>query len=187
MMENAPGPVAAPARGKMPSTPSSDAFVPPTLEARARPEDVNARTQFDSFSDARPAIPGASTDLGASRDTTVSPGTGTETPARSPLVFLLPAAALALIGGGLIVVAMKSKDPPKPIVATSQPPASAVTALPPPAESVATTPSASASTVAVVDKPPASASAVQLAKPPPVKPPAVKPTTQSVITTPTME
>jgi serine/threonine-protein kinase len=149
---------------------------PEAFEARARPEDANARTQYDQHPPSvipKPMPPaGASTDLGAAR----SVMTELEPPPkkRSPLVFALPVVAvLVIVGGALGLAKSASKDKTvatsvpsvtapvtTPALPASTPEALAVTAPPASLATAPTAPSASAS---------ASASAAAL-RPPPQRP-----------------
>lgn len=164
VMENAPG-----LQGP------SASLVPQLQQARARPDEANLRTQFDSGSGAPPAgsvtpAPALhqttgqprpnSTDLSTARDTSqMGTTTGAETTSkRSPMVYLLPVAVAGLAIGIFGVVASK-KDGPKPdpstVAATGKvtttPPiepsqaASVASVVPTPSESVAATASAPSS------------------------------------------
>lgn len=208
ILENAPGRApASPAVTPNPSvTPQPGlhesnnrmSAAPQAENHRARPEDAIARTQFDvsnssnpnamtgartggSYEAARAVVPGASTDLGASRDATptVTPSEGK----RSPLIYALPVVAL-LAGAGIVVavtskkdVATRPNDPPpqaSSLQAITQPPLAASNTATPttsatpsaPTGSVAASASASATsptnTVVVPGKP--------TAKPPPSHP-----------------
>ena len=135
---------------------------PEAVEARALPEEAGARTQYDSQGNLppRPIVAGASTDLGASRDTSFVEPTGKK---RSPLIYALPAIAVLGIAGAFFGLSRSPQEIDKDLAKTTATmPASATSAIsnltPPPPVSVAnTTPSASASASAsasVVRTPP---------------------------------
>jgi eukaryotic-like serine/threonine-protein kinase len=156
--------------------------VPEALDARARPEDAGARTQFDSNPgrppSMRPQVLGAQTDLSTARDTSViSQIEAAAAPKRSPMLYALPLLAiLVIVGGGLFVVSSKDKGK---TVSTAAPPSALAlpesssasiaptnVATPPSAASVATTGAPSASAAAS-----ASASATSVRAVPVVRPP----------------
>ena len=158
---------------------------PQAVEARALPEDANARTQYDSTGNlaARPVVAGASTDLGASRDTSLAEPTERK---RSPMVFALPLLAVVGILGGVFAFS-KAGDRDKTGPAT---PPSETTPLPV-ASSVATIitppPPASTGPVTSLTAPSASVSASSARtppRPPPRIDPAPHPTGTSVLDTP---
>jgi serine/threonine protein kinase len=140
---------------------------PAALEARARPDEASARTQYDSSAvprtpPPRAMVPGASTDLSNARDTSVSEATAPAAPRpRSPMIYALPVVAL-LIGAGAVlgIVGTNKKGGGTP------PPPSAIvvapdnTTAPPPPSSTGLVPSAEPSAkLAVTPSPSASASA----------------------------
>ena len=174
-MANAPGRVVA--------TPTSN-------ESRARPEEASARTQYPSNHPSQQPPAGASTDLGAARDTTTPmPGAAPKAP-----VAVIAAAIvgfLAIAGGGVVLATRAggagSAAHPDPTSsgATST---STTVAPPPPREtpppvpsavetsSIPTTPSAPSASAAA----PASASASSSSAPPssPKTPPKPRPNAQ---------
>jgi serine/threonine-protein kinase len=167
LMENAPGRVPAPARGPMGSAPEHRAQ-PVDVAARARPEEAAARTQYDSHTSDRPHrmdAPGASTDLGASRDTS-QPSTDATPQKRSPLVWVVLGVVVLAIGGGAIAA---FKSLPTKSVSTSEPTGS------PPPSAAPSVPSAAESTRAAPPPPTppteSVASSAPSAKPPPKAPP----------------
>ncbi len=123
-------------------------------EMRARPEDALGRTQLEADPKRHTARPPSAakpdTDLGAVRDGVAPP------PARSPLVWALPAVAiLGLVGGAAFIVTRSA--PAKPVTTTQPtastavvPPPSVATASAAPSASVAASATASASAAAVV-------------------------------------
>jgi serine/threonine-protein kinase len=174
---------------------------PEAVGHRARPEDAVARTQFDEraerarspgdasksggvtgaqtgseYQAARAVVPGASTDLGATRDATpVMPPA--EQPKRSPLIYALPVMAL-LAGAGIVLgvastkkdVATKPNDPPAQVTSISSIPA----ITQPPASNTAQTTPSSAPSASAVTSASASASATTAVVPvktPPKPPP----------------
>jgi serine/threonine-protein kinase len=139
---------------------------PEAVEARARPDEAGLKTQFHSADVpvARPVIPGVSTDLSGSRDTTAA--TPQPEPRRSPMAFIMLAAALAAIAGGGGFVVYKISNKPAPTVATSAPPPPVTSEIPsakPPAS--ATTPPSAASSA--TEGPSATVSATTKKTPPP--------------------
>jgi len=166
----------------------SVAAVPELFSMRARPDEALGRTQLDT--DPRPPshsppkhasnrpITAVQTDLGAARDA-VAVDQAATSPARSPLVYALPALAVLGLAVGIGFVVTQDKAPKTP--ATSEPPpaVSVVTlppVTPPPTASLAATeaaPTASvtasaASSVAVTPPP---ARTAPSGKPPVPKPP----------------
>jgi hypothetical protein len=170
---------------------------PAALEARARPEEASARTQFDSTPNRTPPVrafvAGASTDLSNARDTSaIEAITGAAPKKRSPMIWALPVIAVVVGAGAVFGLVGLGKDksvgkePPLPsstiVVAPDN--ATAVTALntalPPPSAAPSSVPSAAPSSEAsakVVTAPSAKASAS------PARPP--KPNDQNVATPPT--
>jgi serine/threonine-protein kinase len=174
LLANAPGRVPA----LQPNRTGRLQAAPEALEARARPEDANARTQYDQHPPSpsvmpRPMPAGASTDLGAARSvmTELEP---LPTKRRSPVVFALPViAVLAILGGALGLAKSASKDKTgatsgpsatvttAPVTPASTPVALAVT---PPPTSVTSAPTAPTSVASASASQSASASAL---RPPP--------------------
>jgi serine/threonine-protein kinase len=153
--------------------------VPADAQARARPDEAGARTQFHSSPPAdetappRPLVPGASTDMAGSHDVAHAP----PSPSRSPIgYFLLAFAALAIGGIAFGVYAKLHGAPTTAGTATAPPPTVEIsrsnavpTTTPPPTASTAATPTPSATTSTA---PSATASArptatVTAKKPPP--------------------
>ena len=143
--------LAAPGRGPAQHTaqiaPARMSATPIAPEQRARPEEAQARTQYDTgkTTGARPA--GVSTDLGAARDASIhDPGEKK----RSPLIFALPVVALIGIIGG--VFALSNRTPKEQANRPVQPTADTAPA----------TPTGPVATVAVgtVPPPPASVSVI---------------------------
>jgi len=144
---------------------TGNSITPTDALARARPEEAGARTQYDSGRAAAKEATGASTDLGASRDTTGAEIRPDTKPGRPAFVYVLPVVALAAVAGVALIVLSQLKQPKiDPATANSAPPPSAVT-LPP---------VASSTPVAVVSTPPPTVSsppsASSSAPPTPTKP-----------------
>ena len=137
---------------------------PAALEARARPDEASARTQYDSSVTPRTPpprayVPGASTDLSNARDTSAleAAAAGDRAPVkRSPMIYALPVVALVIGAGAVFGIVGTNKKgggtppPPSAIVVapdnTTAPPTT--TGLVPSAEpsaKLAVTPSPSAS------------------------------------------
>ncbi len=141
------------------------AATPEAIESRALPEEASARTQYDSHGSVpvlRPVVAGASTDLGAARDTSFAE---TVERKRSPMIYALPVIAVLGIAGAFLAVSRKGIEADKgagtmpPPAATSLTVANAPSAniTPPPPASVVTTataPSASTSASAAARSPP---------------------------------
>lgn len=195
ILEHAPGRVpAAAAVTPQPSVVPGDSMgrmsaAPAAHGHRARPEDAVARTQFDDsqggrtgaqtgseYQTARAVVPGASTDLGATRDAT--PVIPQPEAKRSPLIYALPVMAL-LAGAGIVLgvastkkdVATKPNDPPANVTSVSSIPA--ITQPPLPASNTATVTSStpSASAVASASASASATTAVVPGKVPPKPPP----------------
>jgi serine/threonine-protein kinase len=114
LLARAPG-IGVPAPRLVQADPTrGDAVTPELVEARALPEEAGARTQYDEHPGSRPPSgppdprAGASTDLSTARDTSATE-LGRR-PARSPVVFVLPAVALLAIVGAAVGL---RKTPPK--------------------------------------------------------------------------
>lgn len=150
MMDNAPGPVPAP---RQPSSPSHGRMsaVPEAVEARARPEDAGARTQYDSLHSTGAAPPAASTDLAAARD---APAVE-RAPRRSPIVWARPVVGvLAIVGGALGIASLRAT--PQGLAATvtaepSGPPATSTAAPPVSAGALVVTPANATTSSGVAD------------------------------------
>ena len=142
---------------------------PAALEARARPDEASARTQYDSSVTPRTPpprafVPGASTDLSNARDTSaVEPAPADARPPakRSPMIYALPFVALVIGAGAVFGIVGTNKKgggtppPPSAIVVASD-----NTTAPPPPPSTGLVPSAEPSAkLAVTPAPSASASA----------------------------
>jgi serine/threonine-protein kinase len=118
---------------------------PPRIVMPTPRADAHARTALDTSSKSQGA---ASTDLGASRDTSQME----QRPPRSPLVWILPIAVLGMIGGGLGIVAVSrshangttNPTPPPPpssvVVVVSAPPSIVTPPPPPPASASSSAP-----------------------------------------------
>lgn len=160
--------------------------VPAALEARARPDEAVARTQYDSEPGAmrpRPLVPGAQTDLSTARDTSEMETKDHASRKRSPAIFALPIVAVLVIGGGVFGLgALKGKSggtTPPSSIGIVQPADGTAThvALPPP--SLPSTPSGVAPPANVVasavpsaaTSASASAAASSIVKPTPKPPP----------------
>ena len=100
---------------------------PEAPEARALPEEASARTQYDTGNRPRRlVVAGASTDLGAARDTSVMEASGGEgAKKRSPLLYALPVVAVLAIAGGVLGVVKSGGDK---TVSTAAPPSASIIA-----------------------------------------------------------
>jgi serine/threonine protein kinase len=140
---------------------------PAALEARARPDEASARTQYDSSVTPRTPpprvnVPGASTDLSNARDTSVVETAPAAAPVRrSPMIYALPVVALVIGAGAVFGIVGTNKKgggtspPPSAIVVAPD-----TTTAPPPPPSTGLVPSAEPSAkLAVTPSPSASASA----------------------------
>ena len=142
---------------------------PAALEARARPDEASARTQYDSSVTPRTPpprafVPGASTDLSNARDTSAvepAPADARAPAKRSPMIYALPFVALVVGAGAVFGIIGTNKKgggtppPPSAIVVASD-----NTTAPPPPPSTGLVPSAEPSAkLAVTPAPSASASA----------------------------
>jgi len=183
LLANAPGrgPALATVHVPEPSGPRMSA-TPRAPDSRARPEEAEARTQYDPRN-AHAHPPSVSTDLGAARDASIHDPAETK---RSPLVFALPAViVLGILGGVIMVTKGGEKD-------------QAHRPLPPTANTATATATATATTLpastVVTPLPPASGSTAASAAPststaaPSVRPvlrpaPAARPTSTSVLDT----
>ena len=161
---------------------------PAALEARARPDEASARTQFDSSTPGpgrtpqpRALVPGASTDLSNARDTAaveavdalIRTHAGAPPKGRSPLIYALPVVAL-VIGAAVVVGVVgvnKNKTngstpgPSSTIVvapdnqATPTAPSMLATTLPPPSANPSAPPSTVASVASVASVAPVASAA----------------------------
>jgi serine/threonine protein kinase len=153
---------------------------PAALEARARPDEASARTQYDSSVTPRTPpprahVPGASTDLSNARDMSAleTAAEGARGPVkRSPMIYALPIVALVVGAGAVFGIVGANKKgggtppPPSAIVVapdntTAPPPSTGLVPSAEPSAKVAVTPSLSASASAS-----ASASGVVTITPP---------------------
>jgi hypothetical protein len=144
-MANAPG-------GK-----AGTALLVPTPAATPRSKAAVAKTAYDNTGEStKPApVPGASTDLGASRD-------ADEPEPKRPLwIYLLPVTALGVVGAFVWAVTVGPLAKHEPVAATSAPPPPSAIIAPPPAVS---------STPAVASSSPPAASSVVVAPPPKASP-----------------
>ena len=127
---------------------------PMAPEQRARPEEAQARTQYDTGKTTGARPPGVSTDLGAARDASIHDPAEKK---RSPVIFALPVVAvLAIIGG---VVAFTNRGPKEQANRPPQATADTATAITT-ATAPATAPATSLGLSTLPPPPPASASAV---------------------------
>ena len=109
-MPNAPGQVAAARPASNPSVGRLSAR-PADLAAQARPDEASAHTLYETPSQTQSRLKaGVSTDLGAATDQAPPlPGR------RSPVIYVLPVAAvLAIVGIGLAVMSKKQNPTPDP-------------------------------------------------------------------------
>ena len=117
--------VQAPSRGFIPDDPTRGSqsrlsATPAALEARARPEEASARTQYDSTPgpgrtpQPRAFVAGASTDLSNARDTSAIEAIDAIANAapkkRSPMIYALPIVALVIGGGAVFGIAARKNS-----------------------------------------------------------------------------
>jgi hypothetical protein len=158
---------------------------PVAPEQRARPEEAQARTQYDTGKTTGAQQPaGVSTDLGAARDASIhDPGEKK----RSPVIFALPVVAVLAIIGGLVVFTNRGpKDQAK--VQPTADTATATVTTPVNTVGLSTLPPPPASVSAVASAPPSAAPSASVSAPVvrtgqrPVPPPP-HPTSTSVLDT----
>ena len=160
----------APPQGFIPDAPTAGSqsrlsATPAALEARARPDEASARTQYDStparVPPVRAFVAGASTDLSNARDTSaiaaIDALTGAAPKKRSPMIYALPVVAVVIGAGVVFGLVGMNKDktggntPPVPsstiVVAPDNGTAvnTVNTALPPPSAGPSAAPSAAPS------------------------------------------
>jgi serine/threonine protein kinase len=193
----AQGPAHGEPRGYVPSDPNDPqgraasqsrlSATPAALEARARPDEAAARTQYDSTSgpgrtpQPRAIVPGASTDLSNARDTAAVEAIDAHTNAnasaapkgRSPLIYALPVVALVI--GAAAVFGVVGLNKSKTNGSTPPGPSSTIVVAPDNAtttSTLATTlppPSAVPSSIASVASSPSADPSAKLASTPSAK------------------
>ncbi len=194
---NVPAMTPAPAhqpRGFIPTDPSDQrgsqsrlSATPAALEARARPDEASARTQYDSnpgrTPPARAVVVGASTDLSNARDTSpveavdaLATTTSPHATKRSPMLYALPVAALA-IGAAAVFLVVGHKGPTGGTTPPLDTSASSIVVAP---ENVPTSvPSATVANVANTALPPPSAAPSSVASAAPSATPSAAPSAKT--------
>lgn len=172
----------------MPNAPGRVVTSPTANESRAKPEEAGARTQYPSGHDSdeppkRAVVPGAQTDLGASRDTTTS--TPAPAPKKSYGMVIGGVAVVACVLGGVgVVAATKGSKTPAPANSTIVPEIPSANVTLPPAMPITPSATASVSTTPTTTSASASASATTATtsattttagQPPPKVPPKTTP------------
>jgi serine/threonine-protein kinase len=159
---------------------------PAALEARARPDEGSARTQYDSHPGrtppARAVVAGASTDLSNARDTSpveavdaMAAAASQQATKRSPMLYALPIVALA-IGAGAVFMVVGRKGATGGTTPPLDTSASSIVVAP---DKVPSTPSSTAINVANTALPPPSAAPSSLASAAPSATPSAAPSAKT--------